>query len=254
MNFRNHLLFLFLSFLLITCTEDDTIEISDKAPDGHYLQLPGTSAHEFLSDERFDNLTIQIAYASGFKPENKSINQLNSFLHSRINKPKGIYIQMNEISPATSTAYTLDNLFTLENSLREAFTQDNSLTVFILLTDGIYAEDENTLGVAFRNTSIALFGKKIHELSGQPGQPGRALLEATVLNHEFGHLLGLVNGGTPMRSEHQDIVRGRHCIVTSCLMHYRMETTAVASILGEMEYPPSLDPQCIADLQHNEGR
>src|SRR5207237_5065751 len=102
----------------------------------------------------------------------------------------------------------------------------------------------------YRNTSIALFGKTIHDNSGAVGQSSRTKLEATVLEHEIGHLLGLTDVGSPMQTPHKDATHGNHCDNSNCLMYYAAETTDVLGFLitGNI---PSPDAHCIADMHAN---
>ena len=100
---------------------------------------------------------------------------------------------------------------------------------------------------------MVLFGKKIHDNSGGLGQASRTKLEATVLEHEFGHILGLVDIGTPMQTNHKDAAHGNHCNNTNCLMYYTSETTDILGFLitGNI---PSFDANCIADMHANGGK
>ena len=74
------------------------------------------------------------------------------------------------------------------------------------------------------------------------------------MNHEFGHILGLVNNGTPVQSDHHDTANGAHCDVEDCLMYWQAETSGGLGDLVGMSSPPPLDPQCIDDLQANGGK
>ena len=110
------------------------------------------------------------------------------------------------------------------------------------------------MGVAYRNTSFVVFEETVQRFSGQPLAPSTTVLETTVLNHEFGHLLGLVNAGTTPQTDHQDVEHGRHCTTEDCLMFWTAETGEglLNSISGGVI--PSLDPLCIQDLQANGGK
>lgn len=100
---------------------------------------------------------------------------------------------------------------------------------------------------------MVVFGKKIHDNSGGLGQASRTKLEATVLEHELGHLLGLVDIGSPMQTNHKDASHGNHCNNTNCLMYYAAETTDILGYLltGNI---PSFDANCIADMKANGGK
>jgi len=120
------------------------------------------------------------------------------------------------------------------------------------VNNGVYT-DNHVLGVAYKNTSAALFGKKLHDNSGGIGQPGRTKLVATVAEHEMGHLLGLVNLGSPMQTGHQDTAHGSHCSNSNCLMYYASETSDIFGFLitGSI---PAFDANCRADLRANGGQ
>ena len=121
-----------------------------------------------------------------------------------------------------------------------------------MYTDGNFSEG-NVLGLAYRNTSMSLLGKTIHDNSGAVGQASRTKLESTVLNHEFGHILGLVDLGSAMQSNHKDGAHGNHCNNNNCLMYYASETTDILGILITGNIPP-LDANCKADLTGNGGK
>jgi hypothetical protein len=93
----------------------------------------------------------------------------------------------------------------------------------------------------------------VQQHSGGLNQPERSRLKTAIINHEFGHILGLVNAGTPMQEHHQDTPNGRHCTDRSCLMNWVVETGNVVQNLfgGAM---PELDQKCINDLRANGGK
>ena len=93
----------------------------------------------------------------------------------------------------------------------------------------------------------------ITNFSGGANQTTRTKLETTVLDHEFGHLLGLTNLGTPMVTPHEDAAHMSHCNNSSCLMYYSTQTTVMGGIL--LSGPiPVLDANCKSDLTANGGK
>ena len=83
--------------------------------------------------------------------------------------------------------------------------------------------------------------------------PSTAKLESTVLQHEFAHILGLVNNGTPLVDNHHDDEHEGHCDNQDCLMYYLAETSDIAANLFGIS-APTLDANCRADLQANGGK
>lgn len=220
----------------------------------YHLKAVGESATELLTQEEFDALHINLVYVEGYAPTAKALENLREFLQARLHKTGGIHIKQTAISAPGLAPYSIEDIRQVEEDFRSGFNEGKSLAVFVFVTDGSFADNENVLGVAYRNTSVALFGSKMQEHSGGIGQPSQALLETTVMNHEFGHIMGLVNVGTDPQTDHQDTAHGKHCDVEGCLMFWTAETGDVVANLVGLSAAPSLDPQCIADLQAKGGK
>lgn len=251
------LIFTFIIPMLLTaCAGDDGIDLPDDPdnPENYHLQNVGDSAEDLLQQDKYKSLTVEVVYVSGYEPTVETINNLTSFLQQRLYKPGGISVSKKEISSPDLAPYSITDLQEVEDNHRSTFNDGNQLTAYAFFADGNFAESDNVLGVAYRNTSVALFAKRIDELSGGLGQPSSTLLESTVTHHEFGHMMGLVNVGTPPQSDHQDEAHGKHCDVEECLMYYTAETGDVVSNLVGLGSVPELDSQCIADLQANGGK
>ena len=214
----------------------------------------GASANDLLSSSSYTSLTVQIQYMPGFRPPESSISFLENFLNDRLNKIGGITVNLEEISGGGQNAYSLTELRSIEDNQRTAFTSGNRIAAYFLFVDGDYSANANVLGVAHRNTSMVLFQKRIEELSGGIGQASTELLTSSVITHEFAHILGLVNVGSPMQTNHQDEANGAHCNVESCLMYFAVESSAGLDDLIGASAPPSLDSQCLEDLRANGGK
>ncbi|HET7896796.1 MAG TPA: hypothetical protein VFL47_03985, partial [Flavisolibacter sp.] len=170
------------------------------------------------------------------------------FLSTYLNKPAGISIRKNAIPASGQASLTTDDLVKMEKAHRTAFTFGSAIAVHILITDAAYT-DGDTFATSYWNTSFALFGKTLAEYSGGTGEVSRQQLIATLLQHEFGHLMGLVNQGSPMQQPHQDAANGAHCNNSKCLMYYAIETDA--SLVPTI---PQFDAGCLADLRANGGK
>ncbi len=217
----------------------------------------GDSAQDLLAASPFESLSIGIYYVAGLKPTANTIANFESFLEERLHKPGGIGISLVEIASPGQTIYSITDIIALEDQLRKAYNAAGEIAVFGLFIDGEYSENiENgsVLGVAYRNTSFVIFEETVQSFSGRPLAPSTTVLETTVLNHEFGHLLGLVNAGTPLQSDHQDVAHGRHCTAEDCLMSWTAETGEGLLDVISGGAIPTLDSQCLADLQGNGGK
>jgi hypothetical protein len=206
--------------------------------------------HDFLSAAKYEKLTLDIVYVEGYQPTEQSVANLEDFLGKRLNKPGGINVVYKSI-PATGKSYfTIDDLRDIEKKNRSDYSKHNTLVTFIFFGDAPYS-DGNVLGIAYGNSSMGIFEKTINNYSGGIAQPSRTVLETIVEEHEFGHLMGLVDNGTDMVTNH--VANGKHCNNQDCLMYYATETTDLtANITGGNI--PELDANCIADLRKNGGK
>ena len=238
--------------LFIGCSKKDGDYVNNPGASDLHNKPVGASAHDLLSASKYSSIKIEVQYMSGYQPDAAALNHLQTMLSSLVNKPSGISIVTKEIPAAGSATLSADDAAQIERNNRTAFTSSNQIALYILYTNGNYT-DNNVLGVAYKNTSVVLFGKKIADNSGSIGQASRTKLVATVAEHEIGHLLGLVDIGSPMQTNHKDGAHGNHCNNSNCLMYYASETSDILGFLitGNI---PSLDANCLADLHANGGQ
>ncbi|HTG66568.1 MAG TPA: hypothetical protein VL859_09350 [Flavobacterium sp.] len=238
-----------LAFLIFTsCSKDDSGGIV-KANNKKGL---GTSAHDLLSEDKFDSMIIEVVFVEGFEPSATAIENFKAFLNSRLNKSGGITVEKRPIPSPGNTTYTNAQIIAIEDANRIHYNDGNQIAVWAFFADAKSATDTNTsvvLGTAYRNTSFVIYENTVKKLSGGAFKPSTVVLETTVIEHEFGHILGLTNSGTAMQSDHEDADHKRHCNVSTCLMYWESES---GNILGGTV--PLLDAQCIADLRANGGK
>lgn len=239
---------------LIIFTSCDTETVTDPGDtfSFNHERNPGVSATEFLTDDEFNNLVVQIQYMEGHEPESEALSNLQSFLQERLNKSSITILTPEEIPAEGQSSYTADEVRDLEREYRSQFSEAGTLAAYFIILDGEF-DSANVLGIAHFNTSMALFGETIQNTSGGVGQPSKTAVETIVMRHEIGHIIGLVNNGVEMQSNHQDEENGAHCDVEDCLMYYAVRTTDFfANIFGGNI--PELDEHCIADLQAAGGK
>lgn len=212
--------------------------------------------NDFLAATNYKSITVEIVYVTGFQPSASTVQNLKAFLAARLNKPTGINVVLNEVPSSGASIITVDLLRQLEFEHRTENTGGTNITAYFYFADGEYSGSSGsskTLGVAYDYSSMAIFEKSIREFSGSVGMPSITTLETTVIFHEFAHILGLVNNGTPMVEQHLDEAHEGHCDNQNCLMYYLAETSGIASNLfgGTV---PNLDANCLADLKANGGK
>ncbi len=253
-------LYLAMIVILIGCTKD-TIS-SDNGTDGDTnkvlnQQSTGTSANDLLSDDLYTSMVVEVVYVAGFEPSQAAINNFVALLEARTYKPNGITIEKRAIPSPQDAPYTNQNIVAVEDANRTRYNTDNQIAVWAFFADNESANNSDSgviLGTAYRNTSFVIYEQTIHELSNSPFEPNRSLLETTVMTHELGHILGLVNLGSDLQSDHEDTEHPKHCIVESCLMYFAAETGSGIMNMLENNTAPQFDAQCIADLRANGGK
>lgn len=255
----------FVLTMIISCSKDNGNKTTLIDENGNPVAIDvsanrksvGESSNDLLSDTAFKAISFEIFYVEGLRPNAAAIENFETFLNDRLNKPNGVQIQLKSIASPQQAVYSITDIRNLEDEIRTLYNQDGEIAVFGIYIDGEYSENtENgsVLGVAYRNTSFVMFEETIQSFGGQPLGPSTTTLESVVLNHEFGHLLGLVNTGSTMQNPHQDVQNGRHCTDDNCLMYWTAETGE--GLLNALSggSVPSLDGECLADLRANGGR
>lgn len=246
---RKLLTFSLVVIVLFSCKKQQIVN-PEALPNAYSNQALGKSAFDMLSSTTYTSLTVQIQYMTGYSLADATIANLTVFLDSICNKPDGITINQTEIA-AHGHVFTVDSAAIVEKNNRTAYTNGHTLVLYILVTDD-FDTSLTTLGFAYRNTSICLFGKDIFTNSGGPGQVTRVALETSVLEHEICHIMGLVNLGTPMVVPHEDPSHVNHCVNPRCLMYYAINTNR--AFLGMAGAIPLIDSNCRRDLRANGGK
>jgi hypothetical protein len=258
-NYKYALLLFFISVFSISCTsENDENEDGEPGIDKTAnLQGLGDSASHLLSDAEFTSMHIEIVYVNGYAPSQAALTNFKEFLMERTFKPDGIKISLRAVPSSGKAPFSIDEIVDIEEETRTIYNAGDEIAVYIYVADGKSEKDEEnkfTLGSAFRNTSMVIFGETIENFAARANAPAESDIEAAVYNHEFGHLFGLVDIGTEPQSDHKDDDNEGHCIVDNCLMQSSIEFGS--GIIDEIDGGriPQLGEQCIRDLQAAGGR
>lgn len=259
---KYRILVAFLTLAFISACSTDNSDDSDNQPSVNKnlnRQSTGSSANDLLSDDVFKSMIIELVYVEGFEPTETAINNFVTFLNERTYKPGGITVEKRAIASPGQDVYTIEEIAQIEREQRQHYNTQNQIAVWAYFTDGeadtdSEADNTVTLGTAYWNTSFVIYEETLQGLSNGPLEPSRSLLETTVINHEFGHIFGLTNLGTPLQSSHEDSEHPKHCDEEDCLMYWATESAVNIANMGNMSSAPELDSQCIADLQANGGK
>ena len=261
-----------LGLLLLQCTSgtDDPNSSDDNGgqnvdKSANLLGI-GVSANDILSNTTFDKILVEIAYVNGFRPTNESMENFRDYLVEHTFKTaENISIDYHAVDSPAEDELSFQQIADIESDIRQNYNDGSTLAIFIYFTDASSENDDIdqglvTLGAVYRNTSMVIFERTVRLLAGQSLAITNTDVESATLNHEFGHLFGLVNLGTDMVNDHEDPSAPNHCNVEGCLMRAELEfgggmmKALEARASKGMVLVPELDPQCILDLQNNGGR
>lgn len=251
-NLKAALCICFLIFVA-SCSKNKNDDDGTVEPNVANLQSSGDSANDILSNTNFTKLKIQLAYSRGFKPTATAIDALVAFLKEHTFKT-AIELVYKELPLTGENELSLQEVADLETENRTVYNEDDTVGIYIYFTDAAASSDGSnnglvTLGGVYRNTSMVIYEPTVQILSNQSSSISVADIETATLNHEFGHLLGLVNLGTPMVTPHEESSALNHCNQIGCLMLAELQfgTTSRSSSILAFDQSNDLKSSCSLD-------
>ncbi len=289
-NFKFLLLFT-VGILQLACSKNESNEREETIDRSANLRTTGDSANDILSNTNFDKMLIEVGYVSGFRPTDGAIAQFTDFLRQHTFK-QDIEVRYLELDSPDEEDLELQEIADLEEENRTAYNDGRTLAIYIYFADAPSEGDDMseglvTVGAVFRNTSMIIYKDTIIRLASQSSFITVEDIESTTLNHEFGHLFGLVNLGTEMVNPHEtqseneegELVGNSHCDVAGCLMRAELQlggstgksrlassgltstcNLSGTSVLRMLQSKTgkgntvALSTECMRDLQANGGR
>lgn len=247
--FKNFFL-LFILALAVSCSKSSTAPEEEPQPTTvnkeANLLATGDSANDILSNDTYDKLLIEIGYVEGFRPTTTAMTQFTDYLREYTFK-EDIEIIYNELPSPVEDELTLQEIVDLETKNRTAFNTDNTLAIYIYFADAPAEGDDLegglvTLGAVYRNTSMIIHEITVRKLASRSSSINNEDVETATLNHEFGHLFGLVDLGTDMVNDHEsesenedgELVGDKHCNQDGCLMRAELQFGS-NSVLGKSQ-------------------
>ncbi|WP_349663275.1 hypothetical protein IZU89_11295 [Cellulophaga lytica] len=267
---KNFSALLFAVLLVVSCssTDDSTSEQKEGTNKTSNLQGSGDSANEILSNNTYSKLALEIVYVEGFRPNDASLANFTDFIND-ITFKNEITTTYKQVSSPNEEDLTIEEIAKLETDNRTVYNTDDTLAIYIYFADAPSNNDDEetnsvTLGAVYRNTSMVIYESTIKDLAAKSALVSETSVETATLQHELGHLMGLVNLGTEMVHPHEgettnddgETVGSNHCNVEDCLMNAKLEFGAGMKkmLIASKNGLPTLDAECLADLKANGGR
>jgi len=263
---KNYLIILALAVLIASCSKssDDSSSPDDPPVNKNAnLLATGASANDLLSNATFDRMVIEVAHVQNFRPTPEAMDNFVTFLRGRTFKEDITLIYRDLPSPGEETL-TLQEIADLEKENRTEYNNGSTLAIYIYFADAPSDSDDEesssvTLGAVYRNTSMVIHEATVRRLAARSALVSLADAETATINHEFGHLFGLVDLGSSEINPHEDPESENHCDQAGCLMRAELEfgsglMSMLESRVGKGAVVPELDPECLLDLSSNGGR
>lgn len=210
--------------------------------------IPGGLTLACLSDDKYTSMVVEIDYEAGYMPEQSSTDLLKSRLEQVCDKPQGIEIFLTETNFDHEGQWSASDV--REKGWNEKSNNpqsDSTLYWQAIFPSGQYAND-GVLGVAVDASTIAIFGEAVDDAEGPIfNRPSAEEIENSVLVHEFGHLLGLVNLVYQSPVDHEDEEHKGHSNNEDSVMYWAIESANIGNIItGEL--PDDFDADDLNDL------
>jgi hypothetical protein len=242
---RRYIPYLILSILLITIVAGSGCFESPSSP-----PVLGDYAKAYLQDKKYTRLIIEIDYVEPYAPTPAVLDTLEQRFDTYSDKDQVLFF--TDTIPKTKSSYSNEDIKALEKEHRDYHKSKGDIMAYVLYLNGDYSDDSNVLGIAYGPSSVAIFKEKIDNIAIPPLAElfiDNSDYEESVVVHEFGHLLALVNIGYQSELDHEGS-NAHHCKFDDCVMYHMIETVSIIDLITQDNPKPPTDfgQQCKNDL------
>ncbi len=229
---RSRPLIVLLSILLFTpvlsgCIGDEILD--DVIP--QLKGIPGSLTMACLTDSH-NQMILEIDYEAGYKPETSSTDLLKQRIDEVCSFSKGITLEFTETDFDDVGTWSADDVREQGWEHKEDDPTNGKTLRWQLLFPAESNDDENVLGVAVDASTIAIFGESVDDAAGLFNRPSAEDVENSVIVHEAGHLLGLVNLVYTSPVDHEASDKPGHSNNEDSVMYWAIESVTVANFIS----------------------
>jgi len=206
--------------------------------------VTGECRYEILRSTDYSRLHIEINYVTEYAPDSEAVDLLKQRIQETTDKTS-VSVSQNGFG-STDSSYSLEEILAIEKEQRERHKSGNTFIIHILYLNGEYEDNDQTLGLAYTGSSFVLFKEQIEEV--QFGFISAEEVERSVIVHEYGHLLGLINNGYESPHDHEDPDHPHHSSNDESVMYWSIETLDIFKQL-EGSPPDNFDSDDLDDLR-----
>ena len=218
---------LLFSPVLSGCIGDDVLD--DVMP--QLKGIPGGLTMACLTDSH-DKMVLEIDYEAGYKPETSSTDLLKQRIGEVCSFSKGISLEFTETDFADVGTWNADDVREQGWANKQADPTNGKTLRWQLIFPAETHEDDSVLGVAVDASTIAIFGESVDDAAGFFNRPSAEDVENSVIVHEAGHLLGLVNLVYTSPVDHEASDKPGHSNNEDSVMYWAIESVTVANFIS----------------------
>ncbi len=210
--------------------------------------LPGEQALELLQGSPYSNLLVEVDYTPGNNLTRPALNLMQARLNTYTAK-ESIRLVFDVIA-VNGTLFSALDLLDLERAHRDEATGGDTFTLYILSISGELSNGgETSLGAAYTASSLAIFKDVIRIATIGPG-PSISEVESSVLVHEVGHLMGLVNLVYTSELDYEDVTHPFHSSNSSDVMYWAIESAPFTRSPNDFGSETRFDLQKLRDGEY----
>lgn len=192
-------------------------------------------------------LVIEIDAVSGYKPTPSAIDLLVSRIKEVAPKKK-IKVLPIEVIPGGRSKWSTQDVAAFEAQNRDSHNSLASASMYISYVNG-EPSSPGPIGVAYSSSAVVVYIKTVRD-NATPIVSADAV-EKTVLIHEVGHILSLINQTYKSPRNHEDPEHPGHSKNQESVMFWQVDSVGVFSFFGRLNTAPptAFDADDKADLR-----
>ncbi len=205
---------------------------------------------DYIAGDDYTRWVIEIDYVEGHRPSSEATNLLAQRMRELVSKD-AVSVQVDDAIPGGRDTWNDAAIQSLSAQHQDQDHGGDTVVTHVLYLDGSYSRG-NVLGIAYGDKElVAMFDETIEGAANLFFSATQ--IERAVLVHEFGHVIGLVNSGTPMVQNHEDPDHRGHSDNQDSVMYWAVETTDITQIFTG-GIPTEFDADDKADVCAAGGR
>jgi hypothetical protein len=184
----------------------------------------------YLRSSPASAMVVEVDWVQGRAPSGSALGHLQSIMNRELEKPRGILIRQGNEIRSSRTSWSLADLKALERDNRSVHSSGSTATLWVAYVGGSFADNTGALGVSYSASSFVIFRDRMNEAA-------TALIlaeeiERSVLVHETGHLLSLVEIGYRSHTNRQDPDHPYHSRNRGSVMYWAVEDVSLRNLLA----------------------